>query len=207
MAAVGDQIEVSSNAGPRSGVVTGVNGPMIVVCWSTGEETSFVPGPGVLSVVKRRGSRGTSRVRARTGQPRRASKSRAVAKKPAKTKTRSPIKRTATPKSAAASRRRAVTKKPPATSKRRTAAKKAAKIKTRSPVKRTGTPKRTATKKPGTKRATVKAAKRGNTNASTGRRPAATTKARGARARNLKAATKATRKSPAKKAKRAAKSR
>ena len=40
MAAVGDQIEVSSKAGPRSGVVTGVNGPMIAVRWSTGEETS-----------------------------------------------------------------------------------------------------------------------------------------------------------------------
>jgi Domain of unknown function (DUF1918) len=158
MAAVGDQIEVSSKAGPRSGVVTGVNGPMIDVRWSTGEETSFVPGPGVLSVVKRRGSRGTSQVRARTGQPSRASKS-------------SKRKRTA------ASKRRVVAKKP-------------AKTKTRASVKRTGTPKRTATKKAGSKRATVKAASQGNTNATTRRRPAATTKARGARTRNVKAAKK-----------------
>jgi Domain of unknown function (DUF1918) len=109
MAVVGDQIEVSSKAGARSGVVTGVNGPMIAVRWSTGEETSFVPGPGVLSVVKRRGSRGTSQVRARTGKPSRASKSskrkrtaaskrRVVAKNPTKTKTRAPVKRTGSPK-------------------------------------------------------------------------------------------------------------
>jgi hypothetical protein len=92
MAAVGDQIEVSSKAGPRSGVVTAVNGLLIIVRWNTGEETSFVPGPGVLSVVKRRGSRGTSRVRARTGQPSRASKS-------------SKRKRTAASKSRAATKR------------------------------------------------------------------------------------------------------
>jgi hypothetical protein len=72
MAAVGDQIEVSSKSGPRSGVVTAVRGPMVIVRWSTGEDTSFVPGPGVLSVVKRRrnrsmATRGTSQVRARTG--------------------------------------------------------------------------------------------------------------------------------------------
>ena len=157
MAAVGDQIEVSSKAGPRSGVVTGVNGPMIAVRWNTGEETSFVPGPGVLSVVKRHGSRGTSRVRARSGQPSRASKRRVVAKKPVKTKTRSPVKRTEAPK-------------------------------------------RTATKKAGTKRATVKASKRGNTHASTRRRPTATTKARAARARNVNAAKQSTKKTAAKKA-------
>ena len=49
MAAVGDQIEVSSKAGPRSGVVRAEHGPMLMVRWSTGEETSLVPGPGVLS--------------------------------------------------------------------------------------------------------------------------------------------------------------
>jgi hypothetical protein len=178
MAAVGDQIEVSSKAGPRSGVVTGVNGHMIDVRWSTGEETSFVPGPGVLSVVKRRGSGGTSRVRARTGLQSRASKSVSKSSK---------RKRTATWKS-------------------RAAAKKLAKIKARSLVKRTATPKRTATKKAGTKRAPLKAAKRGNTSASTRRRPAATTKARAAPGRNLKAAKKTTKKSPAKKVKRASKS-
>lgn len=118
MAAVGDQIEVSSKAGPRSGVVIAAKDTMIVVRWTSGEETSFVPGPGVLSVVKRRGSRsvstaGTSGVRARTGTASRASNSskrentstskrRAATKKPAKTKTRSLVKQTATPKHAAA---------------------------------------------------------------------------------------------------------
>ena len=54
MPAVGDRIELlPSKAGqvPRPGVVTAITGVLITVRWDTGEETKFVPGPGVLSVV------------------------------------------------------------------------------------------------------------------------------------------------------------
>ena len=51
MAEVGDRIAVVSKGVPRPGVVTAVSGAMITVRWDTGEETSLIPGPGVLSVV------------------------------------------------------------------------------------------------------------------------------------------------------------
>ena len=51
MANIGDRIAVASKGGSRSGVVTGVSGAMITVRWDTGDETSLIPGPGVLSVV------------------------------------------------------------------------------------------------------------------------------------------------------------
>jgi hypothetical protein len=54
MAEVGDRIAVASKGVPRSGVVTAVSGAMITVRWDTGEETSLIPGPGVLSVVASR---------------------------------------------------------------------------------------------------------------------------------------------------------
>jgi hypothetical protein len=54
MADVGDRIAVASKGVPRPGVVTAVSGAMITVRWDTGEETSLIPGPGVLSVVASR---------------------------------------------------------------------------------------------------------------------------------------------------------
>jgi Domain of unknown function (DUF1918) len=53
MAEVGDQIAVTSKGAPRSGVVTAINGIKITVRWDAGGETSLIPGPGVLSVVKK----------------------------------------------------------------------------------------------------------------------------------------------------------
>ena len=50
MASIGDRVAVASKGGPRSGVVTGVSGAMITVRWDTGDETSLIPGPGVLTV-------------------------------------------------------------------------------------------------------------------------------------------------------------
>ena len=51
MAQVGDRVAVTSKAAARSGVVTGVSGSLLRVLWDTGEETSFVPGVGALSVI------------------------------------------------------------------------------------------------------------------------------------------------------------
>jgi hypothetical protein len=62
MVDVGARIEVESEKvgmKPKSGVVTGVNGPMVQVRWDDGHETSFVPAAGSMRVVPpaRRGSR------------------------------------------------------------------------------------------------------------------------------------------------------
>jgi hypothetical protein len=66
MAEVGDRIAVASKGVPRPGVVTAVSGAMITVRWDTGEETSLIPGPGVLSVVARRRPTPSARTRPTT---------------------------------------------------------------------------------------------------------------------------------------------
>jgi hypothetical protein len=63
MADVGDRIAVASKGVPRPGVVTAVSGAMITVRWDTGEETSLIPGPGVLSVVASRPQTPSGRTR------------------------------------------------------------------------------------------------------------------------------------------------
>jgi hypothetical protein len=65
MASVGDRVRVLQNkAGqpPRDGVVTAVSGSMLRIRWSTGEETSLVPGSGSVSVVGKARARSTPRV-------------------------------------------------------------------------------------------------------------------------------------------------
>jgi len=55
-ASVGDKVRVlpsKSGQPPREGVVTGITGSMLRVRWSTGEESSFIPGPGAVTVVGR----------------------------------------------------------------------------------------------------------------------------------------------------------
>ncbi|MGA3354961.1 MAG: DUF1918 domain-containing protein [Acidimicrobiales bacterium] len=54
MAVVGDRVQVPSRKvgeAPRDGVVTGVTGSLLRVRWSTGEESTFVPSIGSLTVV------------------------------------------------------------------------------------------------------------------------------------------------------------
>jgi hypothetical protein len=53
---VGDRVRVESRKlgqAVREGVVTGVVGHMLRVQWSTGEESTFMPGPGAVTVVGR----------------------------------------------------------------------------------------------------------------------------------------------------------
>jgi hypothetical protein len=93
MPEVGDRVRVESRKlgqAVREGVVTDVLGPLLHVRWSTGEESTFTPGPGSLTVV------GKVRVRA----------SKAASSKEAVT---SPTKKTAKKPVAA---KRAVPKKP-----------------------------------------------------------------------------------------------
>jgi len=54
MPEIGDRIRmhaVKVDQAPREGVVTGVSGTLLRIKWSTGEETSMIPGPGSLMVI------------------------------------------------------------------------------------------------------------------------------------------------------------
>jgi hypothetical protein len=71
MVEVGNRVSIASKkGGSRIGVVTAVSGSLVTVRWDGGEETSLIPGPGVLTVLR--------------GRPRRPSGGSA-AKKPAPT--------------------------------------------------------------------------------------------------------------------------
>src|SRR5580692_9268133 len=53
MATVGERVHVASRKlgqPPREGVVTAVSGRLIRVQWSTGEESTIVPGTGAVSI-------------------------------------------------------------------------------------------------------------------------------------------------------------
>jgi hypothetical protein len=54
MPEVGDRVRVAStkvSQAPRDGVVTGVVGQLLRIRWSTGEESTVVPGPGAVAVI------------------------------------------------------------------------------------------------------------------------------------------------------------
>ena len=51
---VGDRIRMHAikvDQPPREGVVTSVSGALLRIRWSTGEETSIIPGPGPVMVI------------------------------------------------------------------------------------------------------------------------------------------------------------
>ena len=51
---IGDRVRVQSTKvgqADRDGVVTGVAGRLLTVMWVTGEESTFVPGPGSMRVI------------------------------------------------------------------------------------------------------------------------------------------------------------
>lgn len=51
---VGDRVRFASRTvdePPREGVVTSVTGSLLRIKWSTGEESSVVPGPGAVAVI------------------------------------------------------------------------------------------------------------------------------------------------------------
>jgi len=51
---VGERVRVQSTKvgqADRDGVVTGVAGRLLTVKWATGEESTFVPGPGSMRVI------------------------------------------------------------------------------------------------------------------------------------------------------------
>jgi len=87
---VGDRVRVASTKvgqAPRDGVVTGVIGQLLRVRWSTGEESSIVPGPGAVAIIgKARASSG--RKAAVPAKAAKATKLAPKAKRPAKKPTR-----------------------------------------------------------------------------------------------------------------------
>jgi len=77
---VGDRVRVASTKvgqAQRDGVVTGVVGQLLRIRWSTGEESTVVPGPGAVAVI--------GKVRAPSSQkgtaPTKAAKAAAKSKK------------------------------------------------------------------------------------------------------------------------------
>lgn len=81
---VGDRVRIAStkvDQAPRDGVVTGVVGQLLRIRWSTGEESTVVPGPGAVAV--------TGKVRASSSKKTTApAKATTSAKKTAKRSTR-----------------------------------------------------------------------------------------------------------------------
>ena len=51
MVKAGDRVQIKSRSGPRAGIVINVSGSMLRLRWDNGEETTIVPGPGVLSIL------------------------------------------------------------------------------------------------------------------------------------------------------------
>lgn len=106
MADIGDRVQVvSSKVGQvaREGLVTGVNGAMLRIRWSTGEETTVVPAVGSITVVSR--ATGRAQVaragRAATPGPAKAAK---AAKATKASKAAKPAKTTKAPKAAKATK-------------------------------------------------------------------------------------------------------
>jgi hypothetical protein len=134
MPEIGDRIEVvSSKGGPRAGTVAAINDRLITVLWDTGEQTSLIPGPGVLNVVaKGRGGKAASKQATATKKT-----------QPSKSASLSPSSKTRVSGSTVSvTTQTAIAKK--ATPKASPAAKKAAPTKTPSPDSpRTGTGRRT----------------------------------------------------------------
>lgn len=85
MPAVGDKVRVLPNkAGqpPREGVVTAVSGNLLSIRWSSGEQTSLIPGPGAVTVL---GRARTAAKKASTGATKKSAKATSSsARKPTK---------------------------------------------------------------------------------------------------------------------------
>jgi hypothetical protein len=121
MPEVGDRVEVlPSKAGQvsRKGVVTGLGGSLVTVRWDSGEETRFVPGPGVMRVMESGQGRPTAARRrapsAKTTRARAPATSTAPSRSSQRRATSPPTR--ATTKQATAAKSSA-TKKPAATPK------------------------------------------------------------------------------------------
>jgi len=92
---------VASKSGPRLGVVLSTSGTMLQIRWESGEETSLIPGPGVLTVLGKTRKRSPGAAKVKPG--------RSAAKAPTRAKAKTPTTQKAT------ANRRAALKKSVAT--------------------------------------------------------------------------------------------
>lgn len=140
MAEIGDRVAIAANKVgqvPREGIVRAKTGNLIRVEWESGEESTLMPAPGTLTVLRRgRGAGGAKKAApSRTPAAGKAAPSKkavskkavskAVAKKPAPAKTAAVSKKPAPARTPAAAKKALVTKKP-APTKKAAPAKKAA---------------------------------------------------------------------------------
>ena len=96
MPSIGDRVRLESTKvgqAPRDGVVTGVDGALLRIEWSTGEESSLIPGAGSITIVGKARKASGKKAAKRTTK-KKATAKRAPARKAAKTaRTRAPQER------------------------------------------------------------------------------------------------------------------
>jgi DNA-binding protein HU-beta len=101
---IGDRVRLASTKvgqAPRDGVVTGVNGGLLRIKWSTDEESSLIPGAGSITIVRKARKASGKKAAKRT------TKKRAIAKRaPARKRVaKKAVPATAAPAKRVASRR------------------------------------------------------------------------------------------------------
>ena len=97
MLSIGDRVRFESTKvgqAPRDGVVTGVDGELIHIEWSTGGESSLVPGAGSITIVGKAPGKKAARRTVKKRTPARKTAKKAV-KKRAPAKKRTPARKTA----------------------------------------------------------------------------------------------------------------
>lgn len=131
MPSIGDRVRFeSTKVGqvPRDGVVTGVDGGLLHIEWSTGGESSLVPGAGSISIVGNvSGKTAAKRTTKKRAPARKATKKAANKRAPARKTAKKAVKKRAPAKERTPARttaKKAETKRAPA---RKRPAKRAAK--------------------------------------------------------------------------------
>ncbi len=113
MPIVGDRVHVASvklGQLPRDGVVTGVSGSLLRVKWSTGEESTVVPGVGTLAVIGKAKKTSTKASKKKAAAAKKVTKKKAAAAKKV-TKKKAAAAKKVTKKSVSASKKRATAAK------------------------------------------------------------------------------------------------
>ena len=109
---IGDRVRFESTKvgqAPRDGVVTGVDGELLHIKWSTGGESSLVPAAGSIAIVGKVSGKTAAKRTTKKRTPARKTAKKAV-KKSAPAKKPTPARKTAKK----AAKKRATTRKRPA---------------------------------------------------------------------------------------------
>jgi hypothetical protein len=88
MVEVGDEIELSTKKvgqAPRIGTVVAIAGSLVTVRWPTGDQTTLVPAPGTMSVVRHVGGKGAKSKRStKSAESKKAARKRGAGGAPTK---------------------------------------------------------------------------------------------------------------------------